>query len=156
MVCAWYTPCYPSTTQLAVSMHWSRAKIKTKKTKQNKNKAKQQQKNQRHNGLNQFPHLLWATMALHHQQWGFTKGKSSTYKFYADDELRKSSTLSSGSHNSTENWPILSSKLQKFSVSYNQPACCHCNCEWILGVSSLTLAWQLFVDSNPHALISAI
>ena len=29
-----------------------------------------------------------------------------------------------------------------------------CNCEYILGVSSLPLAWQFFTDSDRHALIS--
>ena len=64
-------------------------------------------------------------------------------KLFADDELRKPSTLLAS--NSTKNWPMLSWKHQANAKSFatnTQLACRHHNCEWILGVSSLPFAYR--------------
>ena len=80
-------------------------------------------------------------------------------KVYADNELRKLSTLSSshGFSNSNREWTHFVvetlSKLQKFFSTYDQLACHRRNCKWILGFSLQALGWQFFINSNPQALI---
>ena len=82
---------------------------------------------------------------------------SSSKKFYAD-ELRNPSTLSSNYRfsNSTENHFVVEmlSKLWKCFATYDQLACCCCNCEWIIGFSLQALGEQFFVTGT-HTLWQA-
>ena len=54
----------------------------------------------------------------------------------------------------SESWLILSSKHQANCGNFLRPTINSQNCEYILGVSSLRLAWQFFTDSDRHILIS--
>ena len=59
--------------------------------------------------------------------------------------------------NTDKLWKSFSDGVVKQLDSWNPEHCCSpCNCEWILGVGSLPLAWQFFTDSNLCALISMV
>ena len=54
-------------------------------------------------------------------------------------------------------WKSFSDGLVNQLDSWNSEHCyTPCNCEWILGVSSLPLAWQFFADSDVCAMISML
>ena len=77
-------------------------------------------------------------------------------KFFLQNVLAdESSTVPSSCRSSklSESWPILSSKHRANCGNFLWPTINSLNCEYILGVSSLPLAWQFFTDSDQHALI---